>query len=90
MRVNTILPNKLNKTKVNCHFRLQNGTIEKMKAYDVKTAPESFNLPFVSSFIICALLWNQNDTQFEYPTDVGITYDGHKLSRNLTNLVKIR
>lgn len=88
IRVNTILPAKLNSSEVYCHF-LVNGKFSKHRAMNVIPNLEAEDTNFVSTYVICALS-SEDFNVSTRPSDVGITYEAEEQAKSLTNLVEIR
>lgn len=90
IRVMAIFEN-ITKFAVNCHFQDSKGTFTKWRALNVSQMwQENFGAPFTASYVICPILAVDETNFFEYPMNVGITYDKFNDTKILTNLVRIR
>ncbi|KXJ83224.1 hypothetical protein RP20_CCG007934 [Aedes albopictus] len=89
VRIFSILPLKVRRREIYCHFRYANNRTVWHRADQVDAIHENFGMEFSASYVVCKLVGNKHQVDIELPAEVGLTYDQDLSAMQPTSFVGI-
>ncbi|EAT34496.1 AAEL013267-PA [Aedes aegypti] len=89
VRIFSILPLRIRRQEVYCHFKYASNRTVWHRADQVESIHENFGMEFSASYVVCKLVGNKHQVDIELPVEVGITYGPEETMVQPTSFVGI-